>query len=273
MMRLLSRPSVRRLLTPFMVSVYVDQPVRFLANELTRRKIARSYRLRESGVSVVVRHPHVELWMLDEIFRRRVYEPPVEVLRRIGQLGRPPRILDLGACAGLAGAFFLGRFPGAEVVALEPDPQNAGLQRRAIAANGPSTQWSLVEAAAATSDGIAELTSDHFLSRIVPEPVGLRTTTVRTVELYPHLRGVDLVKMDVQGSEWALLSDERFATAIGACAIVLEYHPAGAPSADGRAAAAELLAAAGFRVHPSVTDEHLGEGTLWAYRNLHVGRA
>src|SRR5687768_11020068 len=44
--------------------------------------------------------------------------------------GAISRVLDLGANIGLASAFFLSRFPGCRVVAVEPDPQNAAVCRR-----------------------------------------------------------------------------------------------------------------------------------------------
>jgi hypothetical protein len=42
-------------------------------------------------------------------------------------LGRPIRVLDLGANIGLFGAWALGRFPVESILALKPDPENASV--------------------------------------------------------------------------------------------------------------------------------------------------
>jgi hypothetical protein len=89
---------------------------------------------------------------------------------------------------------------------------------------------------------------------------------VPAVDVFEHLADADLVKLDIQGSEWAILADPRL-VAIPARAIVLEYHPRLAPSAAPHEDAVRLLRSAGFRTSSAVVDEHAGEGTIWAWRD------
>ena len=46
------------------------------------------------------------------------------------------------------------------------------------------------------------------------------------VDVFPYLAAADLVKIDIEGSEWEILADARFA-GIAARVLVLEYHPQG----------------------------------------------
>ena len=53
------------------------------------------------------------------------------------------------------------------------------------------------------------------------------------------------LKIDIEGSEWRLLEDPRFA-GLRFLATILEWHPAGAPTGDPRTAAHDALQNAGF---------------------------
>jgi hypothetical protein len=86
---------------------------------------------------------------------------------------------------------------------------------------------------------------------------------VPMVDVMPRLADADLVKIDIEGGEWALLADPRFAEAR---AVVLEYHPYGCPTDDPRRSAHELLHAHGFEVTPLFYEPDNGVGMLWATR-------
>jgi len=74
----------------------------------------------------------------------------------------------------------------------------------------------------------------------------------------------DLVKVDIEGGEWDILLDPRFAQNPPR-AIVLEYHPHLCPGDDPRAAAQEALARAGLSMAP-IWHRADGYGMLWAWR-------
>lgn len=172
-------------------------------------------------------------------------------------------IVDLGANIGLFGAFILGRFPDARVTGFEPEPSNAVLHRRTIAANDGAS-WELVEAAAATVDGTVQFTAGGSTTG----HVGDGNLTVVSVDVFSYLEGVDLLKIDIEGAEWALLADPRFA-GVSARAVALEYHPRGCPSSDARAAAHETLRAAGYDTvdHDSPSFAGLAnQGMVWAWK-------
>jgi FkbM family methyltransferase len=255
-------------------------------NEYRGDAALRQYSLRRSGLLAQVRHPLLDMWALEEIFRFGVYEPPSEVARALRGLGRPLKVVDIGGHVGFFGLFVRSLFPDAEVVSFEPDPGNARLLARCIEANGLQDRWRLIQAAAATSDGTVEFASDYHLSRIVSgaddgiqemhhriagafrfmRDTPLLRAERRQVEsrdVFPHLENVDLVKLDIEGGEWDLLSDPRFEQ-LTAAAIVMEYHPVYWPGQDAEKEVTRRLERAGLE--PGPPERSHDAGMLWAWR-------
>jgi FkbM family methyltransferase len=201
--------------------------------------------------------------VLDEIFSQREYEPPREVEGVLAALPAAPRVVDLGANIGLFGAWALGRFPEATIVAVEADPANAAIHRRAIEANGLDTRWRLVESFASTAPGIVRFAAGrHATSRAAElEEEGLE---VPAVDVLPELAEADLVKIDIEGAEWDLLADPRFGP-IRPRVVVLEYHQESCPEPDAPATAKRALRATGLEVVESARKPQFGAGLLWAF--------
>jgi hypothetical protein len=89
---------------------------------------------------------------------------------------------------------------------------------------------------------------------------------VPAVDVFPFLEDVDLLKIDIEGAEWRLLADPRFAS-VPARAIALEYHPHDCPDADPGTLARRLLAEAGYQTLETEFDLPPGHGMLWAWRS------
>jgi len=241
---------------------------RFVLAELLGQRRLGLYRLREEGARVAVRHGTGDVVTLGEIFHERDYAPPEPVAARLDRL-RAPRLLDLGANVGMFGAQALARWPGATCTAYEPDPANAAVHARVITANGWQERWELRRAAAGAASGTASFVAGEIaLSRLAA--VGGAGTDASAIEVpvedvLPAVAGADLLKMDIEGGEWEILSDPRFAAA-PPHAVAMEYHREGSPGgAHPHAAASALLEAAGLEVVEIRCTEH-GAGMLWAWR-------
>jgi FkbM family methyltransferase len=241
----------------------VRSPLRFALNELRPREVTASYRLREGEVSIVVRHHTPDVLVLDEVFSQREYEFPPAVPEVLGKAASRLRIVDLGANIGLFGAFVLTRYPDASIVAVEPDPANAAIHALAIEANA-TTHWTLVQAAAAATPGTMRFISGDF-TRSHAAQAGEDAIEVAAEDVLPRIRDADLVKIDIEGGEWALLRDPRFAET-EARAVVLEYHPENCPGSDPQVEAERALRGAGFEVVPGPTKLESGTGVLWGWR-------
>lgn len=235
----------------------VRETGRFVLRELCRRRGERAYRLRESGMEVRVRHRSGDVVTLGEIFHRPDYEPPSP-----GWIVRPDRILDLGANVGMFGLWAHARWPRARITAYEADPANAAVHARVIQRNGLDDRWRLVRAAAGASDGKARFASGAVaLSHVVEEGGDLE---VDLRDVLPEIAETDLLKMDIEGGEWAILGDQRFA-ARPPRAVVLEYHPRMCPGNDPHTTVLELLASAGMQT-AVVWSRSDGHGLIWARR-------
>jgi FkbM family methyltransferase len=260
------RPVVLPATALLLCSRTVRQSPAFFVRELMRPQGTYTYKLRDSGLRVIVRHQGIDAATLSEVFYQRFYEPPEAVS---GALGEPAMIVDLGANVGLFGAFAAHRWPTATILAFEPDPDNAAVHRRTIAANdGLARRWTLSEAAAGARDGLVAFAAGLDVdSHVVDEPgsaQGSRSIEVEMRDVLPLLADADLVKMDIEGGEWDVLLDPRFAKRPPR-AIVLEYHPRNSPRADTRAAVVEALTIAGLEVAP-IWHREDGHGMIWGRR-------
>lgn len=274
--RLLLHPPVRRAVAGALAGRFLTAalqtrtPLRYLVGELTARGQAHAYRLRDSGLPVLVRHGR-DGEAFYELFRGREYEPPPALVERIG---RPRRVLDVGANVGLFSAWAVARWPGVEVAAYEPEPANLGQLRHwlelagqhAAGTGSPAPAVTVHPAAVATTVGTVRFATGggagaHLARGAEP------AVEVPTVDFFAELAGppaADLVKLDIEGAEWPLLADPRLAE-ITRLAIVMEYHRVGAPTLPAYQAARRLLEAAGFEVGYAAPNAW-GHGTLWAWK-------
>lgn len=244
----------------------VRQRMRFFVAELTGRKLLRTYTPRGSRYAVEIRHASGDLFILEELFGTRVYEPPPQVVRILDDIAAP-RILDLGGHVGLFGAFALERWPAATLVSYEPDPGNLVLLDRTRRRNGLQARWGLEAACAGSSAGAVVFAAiGDSVSHVAGE--GEQGVVVRRHDVVPEVLAADVVKIDIEGAEWAILEDSRLAQG-GPCAIVLEYHAqAGAMDVQSaRARATRRLESMGYAVD-DIGLPSPRAGMLWAWRSL-----
>jgi FkbM family methyltransferase len=240
------------------------RPLAFAVRELSGSGAVRRYGLRGSAVSFVIAHHSPDVITLDEIFHQRLYEPPPPVRAIVAERGAGLVAVDVGANIGLFGVWLASRFPFARLDAFEPDPRNASLLRRTVALNGLEDRWLVHEEAAGGSARRVRFAAGHYTISHVAEVDERDTIEVDLTDVLPLVSAADLVKLDAEGSEWEILSDERFA-AHPPRALVLEYHPERAPGADTRGAVAGLLARAGLKT-AWIFHAPTGVGMAWAWR-------
>jgi len=249
----------------------VRESLRFALREVAADGRVASYRLRSSGLRCSLRHDGHDAWVLHEVFGKRAYAPPPRLAGLLGA-GESPRVVDVGAHLGLFGLYVLGSCPTARITSFEPDPDNAALLERTVAANGLRPRWEIVRAAASVASGRVGFAAGLGERSHLAAAGDRDATTVDAIDLFGCLDDVDLLKIDIEGGEWAILADARF-LAIPARAIVVEYHSHLCPEADPERAATTRLAEAGYTVI-SAADASLTRdvGVLWAFRAAPTGR-
>lgn len=133
------------------------------------------------------------------------------------ELPASPVIVDAGANIGVSPIWFLAKHPGAKIHCFEPEETNFRLLTENL---GATEGVHLVRAALANEVGEVELhLSDHgAMHSIVDEEAGPSTQRVPLMRLDGYLeehgvKSVDLLKLDVEGSELDLLVglDDRLA--------------------------------------------------------------
>jgi FkbM family methyltransferase len=259
--RPLKHPRIEPLVSTSLLARLTANPVRFALAEAVARERIVAHRLAGSEVTVLLEHGSLDVAAFDEIFYQGIYEPPAEVAAVIGDT---PRIVDLGANIGLFGAWALRRWPRARLVAYEPDPRNAALHGAVIRRN-PAANWALHEAAAATREGRLRFAAGGYVGSRAASDDDPDAITVREADVLPSVGDADLLKIDAEGAEWALLEDPRFAAAPPRV-VALEYHPEQCPEAAAGPAAHRLLRSAGFHTADVPTSSPPGYGSLWAWR-------
>jgi FkbM family methyltransferase len=139
------------------------------------------------------------------------YEIFVKSSLDFGSASPSPRILDCGANMGLASLYFKRRYPAARVTAYEADPALFAMLGANLNANGAS-DVEAVHAAVWTSSGRLTFRcegSDSGMIESLPGVVDGRSTSVPSIRLRELLEreAVDLLKLDIEGAEHAVLAD------------------------------------------------------------------
>lgn len=241
----------------------VEGRVRFFADDVSRRPGISCYTLRDGSGTVLIRHDNVEdSFVLKEIFgAKNTYAVPADVdlaLRRAGV----STITDLGANVGLAALKFGQMFPTALLTCVEADAANASILEATLALNHLLPRTRVMRVAAATEPGTLRFAGGQGGRSHLAAP-GEAGGDVEAVDIFPVLDETDLLKMDIEGGEWAILGDDRLRTT-PIKAICMEYHARLCPGENATTTATSLVAQAGFDI-VSLREEAPG-GVLWALR-------
>jgi FkbM family methyltransferase len=165
-------------------------------------------------------------WVFGEIFINRDYAPPEGMKVR--------HIIDAGANVGVATIFFRDLYPDAEIVCFEPDPRAFAYLKHNLETNG-------IQRVTAHNIGLAESRQRGQLY-VNPKGPGTRQSVSRSfadavlpgeepleldIELAPLSdyvdRSVDVLKLDVEGSELATLRGAGDALRL-IRSVFMEYH-------------------------------------------------
>jgi FkbM family methyltransferase len=125
----------------------------------------------------------------------------------------PKLIIDGGANVGYASLYFANKYPNAQIIAVEPDPENCALFRKNCTAY-PNIQ--LVQGAlwaSSTDLVIANPTATSWGFRVVESPSptnpsSFKGFTVADILAHSDRQDVDLLKLDIEGAEEQLFSSD-----------------------------------------------------------------
>lgn len=248
------------------VGAVIREPLRLAARRLGGRATTGCYHLRQSGLAVHLRHDVLDdVATLVQTFRQGHYAFPDEVRMALDGLGRPLNVMDLGANVGMFGAWLLSQRPDARVTAYEADPDNARVHALTVRANRPAVRWELVAAAAGARDGTVRFAAGRATNSRLAADDEPDAVAVPQHDVLARAGEVDLLKIDIEGAEWALIADPRFA-GLNARVVALEYHSERCPEPEPGGAATRALERAGYRVRAGDLDAEPGHGMVWGWR-------
>ncbi len=169
--------------------------------------------------SVVLRSRDSDLSIFYEVFVRRSYDVPESVL--------PPdavkTIVDVGANTGLTSLYFAGRYPQANIYAVEPNPENFALlkentaqEKRIIPVQVCLTGKPGQQVYITTSGA-----SDRFKMNTSGNGVLVRGVSVEQLCEEHGIEHIDLLKIDIEGGEVQVFADSSFLPKIGVVAAEL----------------------------------------------------
>lgn len=227
-----------------------------LAYRRVRRNSSRSphlvsLRLRQiPGTPMLCRSGTTDAQVLWDTFYHMYHVPPL-------QLRRNAIILDLGANVGYTAAHLAVMYPNSKVIGVEMDEENA---RLATTNTRTWEDWChILHAAVWSEDGEVTYGGTHewgYRVSGVPrtsreEPLrNCAALTVDTIIRTHHLTQIDYVKMDIEGSEAAVVAPGcRWLSYVGA--MVIELHS----PANGHALA-RILESFGFECRPHSSHPH-----------------
>lgn len=213
-----------------------------------------------TGEKLILRpRPTTDLDTAYEIFVAEVYRPPSSELNFPIQT-----IVDLGANVGYSCLYWLHQFREAKIAAYEPHPAHVAQIRQHLALNGCAARVSVMEAAVGLREETVLLSHDENRSRVLEEsePAGVK---VRSVDWITHVGNtkIDFLKIDIEGSEIALLSDPRFGK-LQIRALVMEWHTT-TKLPNAREWCLKRLSEFGFRI---LREDHQTPraGLMWAVK-------
>jgi FkbM family methyltransferase len=196
-----------------------------------------------------------------EVFVHRFYDCPRPLPTEDVRL-----IVDLGANVGFSCLYWLTRFPQARIIALEPHPIHFAQCRANLSANRLLPRAELYQAAAGALAQQITLSDAGTSSAVQADGGSGLSASMLDVFTLLSGRSVDLLKLDIEGGEYAILGDARFDD-LAPRFLVMEWH--GSPR--DRDWCLTRLASLGYDIVQLF--DHESHGMLWAFRRAAVGAA
>jgi FkbM family methyltransferase len=218
------------------------------------------YRVGGDRAVVVVEHGSPDVDVLGEIFRGGEYAPPRGVDSWLARPDGDRLAVDLGMNVGLFALYAWLELGATHVIGLEPDDRNARMLERLVAANRLEGVIEMERACASNRNGTTEFVSGETWTSHVAGPGEDGGVPTPTRDAFELLAGVTILKMDIEGAEWEILTDPRWRE-VAVPVVVVEYHSHLCPFDSPRSACLGALEDAGY----SVAERRAGEeqGTAW----------
>ncbi len=173
---------------------------------------------------VTIRPGTSDLRCLRKVFVNYEYLIPFET--------NPQLIVDAGANIGLATLFFAGKFPAAQIIAIEPEPSNYDLLVRNCSGMTNVTPYNAAVWHTDTSLQIANPDADKWAFTVKPGTLngsGIKALTIPQILAQSGRETIDILKLDIEGAERELFQNgcEKWLSRVKM--LIIELHDRDVP--------------------------------------------
>jgi len=186
--------------------------------------------LREHGKEpIFLRRSGSDRFTFTEVYEDNVYESLVPLMANCETM------VDLGANIGLTSRYFLHRFPQLKVLAVEAHPNSFSILKRNLAPFAANGRAKAIHAAAWSTNGTVYGDDhghpEHYSRFSVTQEMGKVRRGTAQIPAYKletlfdthHLPHVDLLKIDIEGTETELFKND-LSWASRVRMIAVEFH-------------------------------------------------
>ena len=157
--------------------------------------------------------PSSDIFVFRQIFEKLEYMPLVKLIKKNNDFNAIKLIVDAGANVGYTGVFLKSFFREAYLIAIEPDQSNAEQINLNFTANN-ITDTEIILAGVWSHDCFLELKKDKskgqewgFYVEESAVPTSLRAIDILNLPQLSNDRLIDILKIDIEGSETKLFED------------------------------------------------------------------
>jgi len=175
-------------------------------------------------------------------------------------------IVDAGADIGVFSVWAARRLPHARIVAIEPHPETFASLQHNVDVNRLGSRVQAAQVALSAEGGVREIRSGGESQRrsLIPrdrsgsenETVEVPSLTIAELMERYHLAEIDLLKMDIEGSEWEVLLSTPTSVLRRIRRIQFEYHEIHARFGYSKSALFAHLRNAGLNLTHCQEDTH-----------------
>lgn len=204
-----------------------------IGEEIFRRygiKLFRSNKIIRlwNGLKFEIRPGTWDIWILHEIFKRKVYTPDFIKLTEVGV------VIDIGAYIGDFSIYIANKYKRVKIFAYEPSPSNYLLLKKNVLINGYEDRIKCIPFAI---DGKKQILSlkwsegEHVRNKKVNEEITAgdkeimcQAITLKDIFIDNNLHKCDLLKIDCEGAEYNIFSNLQIEDLHSVEQVAMEYH-------------------------------------------------
>lgn len=174
-----------------------------------------SFRNKSGMLFYARQNPGSDLEVFNQVWGRNEYALATEQLLKLKERQSKINIIDAGANVGYSTLFFLNEFPNARIVSIEPESGNFSVLKKNVGANNGDNVdikqngvWNK-----SCSLKVVDTFRDGFSWSMqvieVDEPSELKAISLHDIIVEKGWKTIDILKIDIEGSEKQLFDDKN----------------------------------------------------------------